>query len=124
MNRIRKGDQVVVIAGKSKGRRAKSCAWPATSVVVSNVNMVKRHTKPNPQAGQPGGIVEREALDPYFQRDAVQPGHGQGRARWCQGPRGWTQIARVPLQRRGGRRLRNDAMTRLEKIYKKKWCRS
>ena len=34
---------------------------PATSVVVQNVNIIKRHTKPNPQANQPGGIVEREA---------------------------------------------------------------
>ena len=60
MNRIRKGDHVVVISGKDKGRRATSCASLGDKVVVSNINMVKRHTKPNPQADQPGGIVETE----------------------------------------------------------------
>ena len=61
MNRIRKGDQVVVIAGKSKGQKGTVARVTGESVFVENVNMVKRHTKPNPQAQQPGGIVEREA---------------------------------------------------------------
>ena len=61
MNRIRKGDQVVVIAGKSKGQKGEVVRVAGDKVVVSNVNMIKRHTKPNPQANQPGGIVEREA---------------------------------------------------------------
>ncbi|KAB2901408.1 MAG: 50S ribosomal protein L24 [Xanthomonadales bacterium] len=61
MNRIRKGDQVVVIAGKSKGQKGTVARVTGESVFVENVNMVKRHTKPNPQANQPGGIVEREA---------------------------------------------------------------
>jgi len=61
MNRIRKGDNVVVITGKNKGQRGDVLRVEGDRVVVSNVNLIKRHTKPNPQANQPGGIVEREA---------------------------------------------------------------
>ena len=61
MNRIKKGDQVVVIAGKDKGKQGEIVRVLGDKVVVSNVNVVKRHTKPNPQAGQPGGVIEREA---------------------------------------------------------------
>ena len=61
MKRIRKGDHVIVIAGKNKGQRGDVLRVGADRVVVSNVNLVKRHTKPNPQANQAGGIVEREA---------------------------------------------------------------
>ena len=61
MNRIRRGDQVVVITGKSKGQKGEVIRIAGDRVVVSNVNLVKRHTKPNPQANQAGGIVEREA---------------------------------------------------------------
>jgi len=61
MNRIRKGDQVIVITGKNKGQRGDVLRVEGDRVFVSNVNLVKRHTKPNPQANQPGGIVEREA---------------------------------------------------------------
>ncbi|HUW53556.1 MAG TPA: 50S ribosomal protein L24 [Rhodanobacter sp.] len=61
MNRIRKGDQVLVITGKNKGQRGDVLRVADDRVFVSNVNLVKRHTKPNPQANQAGGIVEREA---------------------------------------------------------------
>ena len=61
MNRIRKGDQVVVISGKDKGKRGDVVRMAGDKLVVANVNVVKRHTKPNPQAGQPGGVIEREA---------------------------------------------------------------
>ena len=61
MNRIKKGDHVVVTAGKDKGKRGDVVSVAGDKVVVSNVNLVKRHTKPNPQAGQPGGVIEREA---------------------------------------------------------------
>lgn len=61
MKRIRKGDQVVVIAGKNKGQKGEVLRVLDEKVVVQNVNVVKRHTRPNPQANQPGGIVEREA---------------------------------------------------------------
>ena len=61
MNRIRKGDQVIVIAGKDKGKRGEVARVVGERLYVTNVNMVKRHTKPNPQINQPGGIIEREA---------------------------------------------------------------
>lgn len=60
-NRIKKGDQVIVVAGKDKGKRGDVVRVVGDRVIVSNVNIVKRHTKPNPQAGQPGGVIEREA---------------------------------------------------------------
>ena len=61
--KIRKGDRVKVIAGGSKGKVGDVLrVLPAENrVVVSGVNVIKRHTKPNPQLNQPGGIVEREA---------------------------------------------------------------
>ena len=61
MNRIKKGDHVVVTTGKDKGKRGDVVSVHGDKVVVSNVNLIKRHTKPNPQANQPGGVVEREA---------------------------------------------------------------
>ena len=61
MKRIKKGDTVVVITGKAKGQRGEVLRIDGDKVVVQNVNVVKRHTKPNPQANQAGGIVEREA---------------------------------------------------------------
>ena len=61
MNKIRKGDQVIVTAGKYKGQRGEVLRVATDRVFVQNIALVKRHTKPNPQANQPGGIVEREA---------------------------------------------------------------
>jgi large subunit ribosomal protein L24 len=61
MNRIRKGDQVLVITGKNKGQKGEVVRVVGDRLLVSNINLIKRHTKPNPQANQPGGIVEREA---------------------------------------------------------------
>jgi len=50
-----------VIAGRDKGKQGDVVRVDGERVVVSNINIVKRHTKPNPQAGQPGGVIEREA---------------------------------------------------------------
>ena len=61
MNRIKKGDQIIVIAGADKGKKGEVVRVAGDKVVVQNINIIKRHTKPNPQANQPGGIVEREA---------------------------------------------------------------
>src|SRR5574343_18323 len=61
MNSIRKGDQVIVIAGADKGKKGEVVRVAGDKVVVQNVHIVKRHTKANPQTGQAGGIVEREA---------------------------------------------------------------
>ncbi len=62
MNKLRTDDEVIVIAGKDKGKRGTiSRLLDNDRVIVAGINMVKRHTKPNPNAGQPGGIIEREA---------------------------------------------------------------
>ena len=61
MNKIRKGDQVVVTTGKDKGKRGTVLRVLDTGkVVVEGVNRVKRHTRPNPIKGQTGGIVDKE----------------------------------------------------------------
>ena len=66
MNRIKKGDDVIVIAGKDKDKQGSVLrVLPNGRLIVSDVNMVKRHTKPNPNKGVPGGIVEKEmSIDP------------------------------------------------------------
>ena len=61
MQKIKSGDEVIVIAGKSKGQRGKVIRMDGDRILVEGVAMVKRHTKPNPSAGVAGGIVEREA---------------------------------------------------------------
>ena len=61
MNKIRKGDEVVVTIGKDKGRRGTVVKVLEGQVVVESINMVKRHTKPNPQKNVQGGIESREA---------------------------------------------------------------
>ena len=61
MQKIRKGDNVVVLSGRDKGRKgAVIRVLTDGSLIVESVNMVKKHTKPNPQAGKPGGIIEKE----------------------------------------------------------------
>ena len=61
MRKIKKGDNVVVIAGRDKGKRGDVASIvDATHVIVNGVNQVKRHTKPNPMKNQPGGIVTKE----------------------------------------------------------------
>ena len=61
MMKIKKGDEVIVIAGKDKGKRGSVVRVnDSGDVVVENVNIVKKHQKPNPMVGTPGGIVEKE----------------------------------------------------------------
>jgi len=61
MRKIRRGDEVVVITGKDKGKRGTVLRVVGDErVVVENVNMAKRHTKPNPMKGEPGGILDKE----------------------------------------------------------------
>lgn len=60
MNKIRKGDEVVVLAGRDKGKRGKvTLRKDEDHLIVDGVNMVKKHTKPNPMAGTTGGIIEK-----------------------------------------------------------------
>jgi large subunit ribosomal protein L24 len=62
MNYLKKGDQIVVLAGKDKGKRGVvlRVLRHKDKVIVENINMVKRHTRGNPMQGKPGGIVEKE----------------------------------------------------------------
>ena len=60
MNKIHKGDQVIVLAGRDKGKRGVvSLRKDDSHLVVEGINLVKKHTKPNPMAGSQGGIVEK-----------------------------------------------------------------
>ncbi len=62
MRKIKRDDEVIVIAGRDKGKRGKVVKVLADDrLVVSGVHMIKKHQKPNPQAGVAGGIVEKEA---------------------------------------------------------------
>ena len=78
MNKIRKGDQVIVITGKYKGQKGNVLKVREERVVVENVNLVKRHTKPNPQANKPGGIIEREASIHASNVMLFNPASGKG----------------------------------------------
>ena len=60
MARIRKGDNVVVTAGRDKGKRGDVTRVFAEHVVVAGINQVKKHQRPNPMKGQQGGIVTKE----------------------------------------------------------------
>ncbi|MDR1888622.1 MAG: 50S ribosomal protein L24 [Zoogloeaceae bacterium] len=60
MEKIRKGDEVIVIAGKDKGKRGKvNLRVDAERVVVDGVNVAKKHVRPNPMKGETGGIVDK-----------------------------------------------------------------
>ncbi len=62
MNKIRKGDQVIIRTGRDKGKRGTVLRILSEDrVLVENVNMVKRHTRPNPNKNVAGGIVDKEA---------------------------------------------------------------
>ena len=78
MNRIRKGDQVIVISGADKGKKGEVVRVAGDKVVVQNVHIVKRHTKANPQTGQAGGIVEREAPIHISNVMLLNPASGKG----------------------------------------------
>jgi large subunit ribosomal protein L24 len=94
-NKIRKGDQVVVLSGKDKGRRgAVLQVFPDGRVLVEGVNVAKKHTKPNPQKNVSGGVLEREAPIKLSNLQVVCPSCGkpartgthrtaEGAARYC-----------------------------------------
>ena len=60
MNKIRQGDQVVILVGKDKGKRGTVLKLLGQRVLVENINIVKRHTKGNPQTGSQNGILDKE----------------------------------------------------------------
>ena len=60
-NKIRKGDDVIVLAGKDKGKRGTVLRIAGDDrVVVENINLARKHVKPNPNVGEQGGIVDKE----------------------------------------------------------------
>ena len=61
MNKLRRDDEVIILSGKDKGKRGTISQIAGDRITVNGVNMVKRHTKPNPNLGQPGGIIEEES---------------------------------------------------------------
>ncbi|HWV14616.1 MAG TPA: 50S ribosomal protein L24 [Cellvibrio sp.] len=62
MYKIKRDDEVIVIAGRDKGKRGKVVRILADDrLIVSGINVIKKHQKPNPQAGVAGGIIEKEA---------------------------------------------------------------
>jgi large subunit ribosomal protein L24 len=62
MRKLKSNDEVIVVAGRDKGKRGTITRLVGDrKVIVSGINMVKRHTRPNPNLGQPGGIIEKEA---------------------------------------------------------------
>lgn len=61
MNRLKKGDEVIVVTGKDKGKRGSiSTVFANGKVMVDGINLVKKHTKANPMSGVQGGIVSKE----------------------------------------------------------------
>lgn len=79
ISRLQKGDEVVVIAGKDKGKKGKVMRFDAETnrVLVEGVNLVKRHMRPNPRMQQ-GGILEREQLLAASNVMLVDPSTGKG----------------------------------------------
>ena len=62
MSKLRKGDDVVVLSGRDKGKRGTVLQIIENKrILVDNVNVIKKHVKPNPNRGETGGIIEREA---------------------------------------------------------------
>lgn len=79
MARIHKGDRVVVLAGKDKGKRGSVLRVLSDGgVVVEGVNRVKKHVKPNPMRNNPGGIVEKEMPIHISNLALLNPATGRG----------------------------------------------
>ena len=76
--KLKKGDKVVDLTGKDKGKQGEVVRVDGDRVIVANVNIVKRHTKPNPQAGVAGGVVEREASIHISNVNVLNPASGKG----------------------------------------------
>ena len=85
MRKIRKGDQVVVLSGRDKGRRGAVLEVRSDELlIVEGINIVKKHQRGNPQAGQAGGIIDKTHADSRLQgcdlesdRQGRRPGGGQ-----------------------------------------------
>jgi large subunit ribosomal protein L24 len=79
MNKIRKGDEVIVITGRDKGKRGTVLSRSDDNhLVVEGINVVKKHVKPNPMKGQTGGIVERSLPIDRSNLMVFNPATGKG----------------------------------------------
>ena len=79
MQKIRKGDQVVVTTGKDKGKRGMVLrVFESGKVLVEGVNRVKKHQRPNPMKGQTGGIIDKEMPVDLSNVMVVNPATGKG----------------------------------------------
>jgi large subunit ribosomal protein L24 len=79
MLKIKRDDEVIILAGKDKGKRGKvRKVLDNGKVIVSGINMMKKHTRPNPQEGVAGGIVEKEAPIQVSNVAIFNPGTGKG----------------------------------------------
>jgi large subunit ribosomal protein L5 len=119
MNKIRKGDEVIVLAGRDKGKRGKVTLRKDDShVVVEGINLVKKHTKPNPLKGTVGGIVEKTM--PIHQSNVaiLQRGDRQGGPCRHQAVGRWQARSRLQVQRRRNQGGMN--MARLQQHYREK----
>ena len=78
-NKIRRDDEVVVLAGKDKGKQGKVLKVLASDdkLIIEGVNLVKKHQKPNPQLNVPGGIIEKEAAIHVSNVAIVNPATGK-----------------------------------------------
>jgi large subunit ribosomal protein L24 len=92
---VRKNDEVIVLTGKDRGKRGRvlQVLPERNRVVVEGVNMIKRHTKPNPQKNVKGGIVERESSIHASNVQPIDPETGKA-----------TRVGRKVLE--DGRRVR------------------
>ena len=105
MNKIRKGDEVVVITGRDKGRRGTVIKVLEEKVLVENINMVKRHTRPNPQKGIAGRHRREGGTVAPLERAALEPGREEGRSRRHPHARRWASRAVLQVQRRSRGRV-------------------
>src|SRR5881394_1978739 len=78
MNKIRKGDQVVVTTGKDKGKKGTVLRVLEGKLVIEGVNRVKKHQRPNPVKGQTGGIIDKEMPVDLSNVMVVNPATGKG----------------------------------------------
>ena len=77
-SKIRKGDDVIVLAGKDKGKRGTVLSVLGDRIVVENINLAKKHVKPNPNVGEQGGIVDKEMPMDASNVAVYNPAAGKG----------------------------------------------
>ena len=121
MQRIKKGDQVIVVAGKDKGPARRGAARGADGrVVVENLNVAKKHQRPNPQRGRRGRHRRARKAARRVERDVVQPGTTQKGDRV--GFRRLRMAARCGSSRSTAKWWIPDMAARLQEFYQRRSC--